>query len=366
MEFSITTASVLLEIFLYCILLYQFIPVYRGNYNNTHPTGIFWYAIILILFCTFAFTNADFYYYKISYDNGTFSQTVEPVYIWLKNHLSKNYYSWRLVVWGFSIIILFWTIQRLGLDKKTSCGIITLFYATTLYFQRASLGMSILFLGYSLIVRPTRYKTISLLLGAVIIVISFFFHKTMLVPIAVLLLTIFNPNKKAINLSLILFPLLVSIVTYALNNIGEIVPGLSFFDERMNFSNRLYHYFSMNQSVYNFNGIIRAIFRYTPDVLSLGYATKLIAYDRLQVEKYITPFFVFWYDMTYIAALFIFQDVSSFIFERFLMMSYIPRLIVLIYLYRNLKRTPLSRFILISALLSNVYDLSYTLYTTIR
>lgn len=362
---------VLINIFLFLLLLGPVIYVYKGKQmlvshhiqQNNYNIYI-WQTIITILFCVFGYADYDFYHYQdlykviIGYQS---EEYMEPVYSWLALVLPENYYVWRFAVWGSATILGIWTLRRLDLMPKVTCCMFTLFYLNTIYFMRGSLGIAILFLGYSFIVKPINKRSLSIIIGIALIVSSYFFHRTMLLTIAVLFLTPFKLNKLFVIASLILYPLLVVYVTQFLQLIS--FGGIESDILLEGTNEKVLGYVNREAFKYNTNGIIRQVIQYAPILSALALVTWKIVFKKIAIPRYIYAFFIYWYVITYIAFIFFPQETASWIFIRFIKMGDFPMVIVLSWYYatRN-KMTTSMRIILFLALLTCSFELSYRFY----
>lgn len=323
------------------------------------------FGFLTILYCTFGYADNDFFHYEALYEyirSTNEARHMEPIYIWLVLNLPGGYLLWRLVIWGIATILAILTFRRLNLEPKVTCCIFVLFYLIVLSIMRGNLGISILFWGFSFWVRPIpKHRMFSLILGTMLIAISYFFHSSMFVSILALLVTPFKLRKWYVIVSLLLFPILV---TYVAELIQLIIMSAendqSFFDA--NSMTKAASYAGRESAQSNINGTIVRIIQYIPIVGSLIWVTKRIVFQKYEVPSYIYVFFVYWYAVTYVSFLFFFQETSNWLFIRFLMMSYLPMVIVLSWFYSHNMPTRWMKFFLYIALLYCMYRLSYSFY----
>lgn len=371
MMYNYEAFPVLFNIFLFILMLYTFPTVYRqgGTYNRTYSES-FDYIImgsLMILYCTFGYADNDFYHYDWLFrkiDLIGLNKHFEPIYFWIKTHIANDYLMWRFIVWGSASVLILGTIKRLDLDIKVANCFLALMYVITLSVMRGNLGIAIMFFGFSFIVKPTTPKFTSYLFGAVLIAVSYFFHRSMLAAMAILLITPFQLRKSFIIVSLIMFPFLVQVINDLLMYI--IAGNLQTFGEEMQIGSKMTSYAKADMSVINFNGMIARLIYYIPIVTALAYTTKKVVFENNDLPRKIYVFYVYWYVMVYVAFLFYFQETSVWLFTRFMMMAYFPMVIVLSHSYSNEEQTRTTRLIMILALLSCVFRLSYTFYTRLR
>lgn len=165
-----------------------------------------------LLFCIFATFDGDWYHYKdyvekyfTIYKNNTH---IEPLYGFIIEHLTfSSYFLFRLVVWGGGLFILKKALKRMYIDDNTGWFIFMLFSLLHFSYVRVSLGLSILFYGYTFVVKPVLNKrTRSVFLGFVIMLLSVFFHKSMFVPIILAFVSFIPFTKIEFIISIIIYP----------------------------------------------------------------------------------------------------------------------------------------------------------------
>lgn len=365
---------VLVNIFLFLLLLYPYRNVYRFAVNyrrvESDKADYFFAFLLLTLYTTFGYADNDFYHYKELYKEISFSginRHIEPVYFWIKDNISDNsYLLWRLVIWGSATILMLWTIKRLKLKIQVATTIIVCFYLVTGYFSvlRESLGVSIMFFGYSFFVKPVRPKIVSYVLAIALIGVSVFFHGNMILSIAMLAVTLFRMRKWMVAISILVFPVLVkvveSVISYAaIGNFGDV-------GEDMQIGSKFSRYAAGSQFEYNANGYVSQVIYLLPLVVALCYMVKKITFDKEQLPRWVQSFYMYWYAMTYVALLFLFQETSGWFFSRFLFKACFPMVVVLTYYLSTHKPTRTTRLILTLALFACFFRLIYTFYSRLR
>lgn len=362
---------VIFNIFLFILMLYTFPSVYRGRvYRNRKYNESLNYSFIgllLILYCTFGYVDNDFYHYERLFESASLSGInihFEPIYFWIIENITSDYLTWRLLVWGSAVVILLWTFRRLKLDIRTSICFLTIYYVLTLSVMRGNLGISILFWGFTFIIKPLRNRFFSYCLGLSLIASSFYFHRSMFVAICFILVTPFKLNKRIVILSLIFFPVLV----YVTNNLLAYINTGIYTDlgAEMQIGAKMTGYIGGESSTANINGIIAKIVTYLPIVVALVYITRKVTFQDVVLPRLIYVFYTYWYMVTYTAFLFLFQEASNWIFIRFLMFAYFPMVVVLSYYYYHNKRTIFMKTIMLLALLACFYRLSYAFYWRLK
>lgn len=187
------------------------------NYLRSHcgeknkRTIIFYYCFIFCIFSTF---DGDWYHYKFIvenyftiYKNNTH---IEPLYCYIIENLTfGSYFMFRVIVWGSGLFILKKSYKRMHINDNIGWFIFMLFSFIHFSYVRVSLGLSILFYGYTFIVNPIfKKKIISVFLGTIIMFLSVFFHKSMFIPIILAFISFIPFTKIEFIISLILYPLI--------------------------------------------------------------------------------------------------------------------------------------------------------------
>lgn len=154
----------------------------------------------LLLFAVTAFCNGDFFHYiewvESANVNWHFDDTApqEIVYQYISSALDGAYFPFRFVVWGSALTLIVATAKRLEISVQQTLFVVIILYAVQYSYARATLAMSVYFLGFSFLVKPARVGSIvSILIGIGIISLSVFFHRSMYVLIG-LTLIYFTPT----------------------------------------------------------------------------------------------------------------------------------------------------------------------------
>jgi len=129
----------------------------------------------------------------------------EEIYSYIVEFLGRNYLLFRLVVWGGALLIFQRTVKRFGLDVHRTTFILFAMFITVFDYARASLAMSIYFWGLSYICVPWRNKILSYLLSVSLIVISTYFHRSMVIASIITIMAFIPLNKQTIPLIFVFF-----------------------------------------------------------------------------------------------------------------------------------------------------------------
>ena len=133
----------------------------------------------------------------------------KPYYV-IINMVQNNYFLFRLVVWGGSLLLYWQTAKRLELDKSTFVFYLCICIVQLTAISRVCLAYALAFYGFSFIVKPIRRrKLISYVMGTCVILFSLLFHRSAIFLLAVLPISLFNINKKTIIIIALALPFIV-------------------------------------------------------------------------------------------------------------------------------------------------------------
>ena len=367
--FKFSPTLIYLDVLLFLLLLKGWYNVYAGHCHVSKNTNhyIYWYFIIVFILSVFGGLDWDYYNTEIQivdfYKHGL-TRHLETVYFLIADIL-PNYIVWRMFVWGLGILIMINTLKRLNTLDQFTCIFLTIFYIFSFYKLRGSLGIAILFWGFSFICCSAKYKR-RCILGIMLMLISFFFHKSMVLTLAFMALLPIIPLKKStLIISLISYPLLVTGISFFL---------IYFLSNQFNISNDELElamkggalYLSKEAAETTLVGKISNILSYGPIYLALFISFKYFFRAEKHTPPYIKYLLWFWYFATFFASLFIFIDASSWIYIRVLTMAYFPMCIVLGFIYRKTKPTLLMKIALVIATSSFIFNLFYNAYHSLQ
>lgn len=361
---TVSAIDILFNVIIWFLLFF----LSKDQIATTHkqPSIYFLGGCLITIYSTFGFNSGDFLHYEGLYEDLIKSQFiihVEPFYFWLSKILPNNYYLWRFFIWGISTIFLIKIFKRLNISSRFAFLIFTLILMTYFHNPRQTLGFCVFYYGCSLIFFNKERQHITLyntLRGAIWIFLSFFLHKSMFMYILLMGFALIPLGKKLFTASLIAFPILYKSVTY----ISSYILLNSFANETSQESGIGYLESDFRADA-NINGLIQLFITRLPIFLLLFYCIRNIFFKKEQIQYGSKVFLQYTYWLVYISYLFIGQNVSAFLSNRFWDASLYPLTIFLAgYLYKK----PRSRFIkncFYLLILSNLYNLSYSIFRTI-
>lgn len=157
--------------------------------------------ICIFLFCLFSFWGTDwFHYQEIFLQIKEYSKTstnIEFIYIYLIKNICPNYIVFRLIIWGTGLLLIHLTISRLKINAPLTWFFFGTIFIPLYAYARVSLAIAIMIYGAILLCRPfEHHRIISYTLGFFLICISYFFHKSALIGISVLLFSFIIKDPK--------------------------------------------------------------------------------------------------------------------------------------------------------------------------
>ena len=210
---------VLLDLLLYLlILLIGYNCMQTGKISKSQFVLT---MFLFVIFCLYPAWGGDYFHYRESfqYVRQGYGTHMEDVYVYIIQNITSTYFMFRLVVWGGASYILYKAYKNTEVDTYLSILIFSLLFLPRFSYARVSLAMALTFLGMSLLTYKKGFR--NYLLGILVLVGSFFFHKSALFGIGVVLVSIFlydRIGKKTLVAVLISFPVLIVVATNFLSD----------------------------------------------------------------------------------------------------------------------------------------------------
>jgi hypothetical protein len=187
--------------------------------------------ILLFYFCVEARYSGDWIHYRehveaISSGFLAFSG-MEPVYKGIILLLGGNYIAFRMVVWGVALLFLYKLLKRFEINNNITLSIFVIWGLYLYAYPRVSLGISLFFYGYSiLITTKDNERTFKKNFKAIFLILfSCIFHKSMLVLLVIVPFSFVKFTRRRIGLLLVAFVFVTIILYFFLgivtNNFGE-------------------------------------------------------------------------------------------------------------------------------------------------
>ena len=196
---GISRLTLLFNSTLYLFILLKYWNFRRIKSDNGDSKMLF---LLVCLFAVCSFYNGDYFHYEQVVRNVLpFSERfgLEDFYGYLINFTHHNYLLFRIVVWGGALLLVVFIAKLYDASIYGVIYFLFALYMSTFDYSRASLGMAVYFMGLSVFTNKTN--VILKLLGLVVIVSSYFFHRSIAI---LIVLTVFIYQSIDI-LSLLIF-----------------------------------------------------------------------------------------------------------------------------------------------------------------
>lgn len=205
---------------LYCIVFFLYLVWinFKRGIANIHKVKIPTYkkqcAVFLIAF--FIVTHCysgDFFHFMETVHNYDFTpgryNYGEKIYLLIGEVLNRNYFLFRIVVWGGSFILFCLTAKRMNIPVYYAAIFLALSFSITFSYARVTAAMATFFYGLSFLCIPmNKSKVRGYFIGFVLIICSTYFHNSAFI-MAILSIMVFLPlRKKLVVLIICLIPLL--------------------------------------------------------------------------------------------------------------------------------------------------------------
>ncbi len=331
-----------------------------------------WIHILILLFCAFAFWNTDYYHYRETLDtiNSHYSYDdqythIENIYMWIYDMCGRYYTLFRVVVWGVAYLFFILAAKKLEICNNLTFLLFTIIFLLTFSYARVSLGMASFFLACIILLQKQNWFS-NIIIAALLCVLSYFSHKSMIALLCLLPFSLIKYNKWV-------WLLVMAIVFVVVNKFSDQITVLLFGSvDYMDEANDLYETFASASNyseahLYQRVGmgeLVQNMLQYSSIFVPLIMMLNKNIYNYLQSKVQ--------YRVLYNAALLIvivgvslgiLVSFSSPMCYRYLYMAYIPIVLLVSLLFKEkLVSTKQLYVILILGSLSAWYRIFYVVY----
>lgn len=308
-----------------------------GKYNTDKVPAYatFCFCISLLVLTIAPYTQGDFYHYAEIVQTGVGFAHLEDIYIWLVDVVGRNYFVWRIVVWGTAMLVVYITAKRLDVDVRYTFWVLFFFYINIFSYARASLAFAVYFCGLSFLLKPGKgliCKIISICFGLLLILSSQYFHSSAFALIAVTIVVLIPLNKK-------LIPIYAIVGLFLANEVINIIVEKLLSSESMT-SEVVAEKFSYSQSssVDTFSGlsaILNYILQYGAYYIPVIIITKSFYKYSKQFDVVSRNLYKIIIGLLFGSAFFLLSEETFLFFYRILYMATIPITLELVYLYTH-------------------------------
>jgi hypothetical protein len=355
-----------------CLVMYIVIYLLlrpAKSYPYTLPKPRYNFAIVLILIlCIFFFSVSDWFgYYKEFLEAIRGGNThMENVYEWLATNIAQNYLVWRLIVWGTGLVLILLTIKRLPIPSALCLLCFMAIMFPRFAYTRTSLAYSLMCFGCALLYDPNKNRSLlSSLIAITIIICSFFFHKSAIFGIAMIMMAIIirKIDWKIILLFVLFLPLLLYVLRNQISSflIMEFEVGEGDFVDYMSYG-QIYME-NDKRGINGIGGIIHDFLNRGPLIMMA--VICFFKNNDNNIPKEIKLFMRITVFMVVGALLFRFNlGANTYVlYYRFLNYSLLPVVFCFSYLYHNHYYPKMMNFIYVLFLFGTLYTMSYIVYS---
>lgn len=353
-----------------CLLFYIFIfyllrPAKSYPYNlakTNYNTAI----VFVLIFCLFFFSVSDWFgYFKAFLTAADGGEThMESVYEWLAKSVAPYYIVWRLIVWGAAFTIFLLCIKRLPIPQSLTLLVFVVMMLLKFAYTRTSLAHSLMFFGCILLyVHNKKLHLFSSIIGIVCIGCSYFFHKSALFGIVMIVLgfVIKKINWKTILVFVISLPILIfllrsQVADYLMMDIASEEEGLN------SYLLAGQGYVNQENGLRGIGTVINDLFSRLP-ILIMAFVC-LLQCNNLNIPKEIRLLMRINVLMV-IGSLICLIDLGAntyILYYRFLNFAAMPSVFCFSYLYSNRYYPKLLNIVYYIALFGALYSLTYVVY----
>ena len=323
--------------------------------------------LLILIFCLYSFWGADWFHYlnlfRMLKSNPIRATHLEPFYIWLINNITPNYLTFRIIIWGASLSFLWMTLKTLDLENGVTLFFFVAGFLIWFSYSRATLAMSLMFLGVALIAQESDSNRLTrLLLGSIGLLLSVFLHKSAVVGVAIIATVILlsTIRIRTYRTIVLLIPLFVIGMRYLFVNIGDFVSDDEYMNYVADFANKN---FSEKTTQMGIGSLLQNILEKTPYFLT-AYCGILIQKNRYEVPYSISCFANILLLLVAISTTLLFVDNfnTQTLSIRLFRFCLIPSTILLSYCWVYEINIKLIKTIMWFCIISSSYQLLYALY----
>lgn len=285
----------------FIVILYNYTYLYTGKNKGT---GYFILWLTITLYSVFYsptvgdnFTSSTLYY---SYQSGVNAAYLhfEPIYFRIMDLVPFGYIPYRFALWGFGSMLLVLYLKWRKFDIHISTIAILFFSLNLLYYQRAIIGYTLIYVALALLVDiHVQRKTIlsisrNALLALSCIGLALPFHTTMIFYATLVVLSSLLPPKRNLVTAALVF---VVVFSYAFSDLATIF--LSNTSEETQATANYYLQNAKTGPGFNIFGLISLIIAKGPFYIMLAYSiwnidSKTMNFNRYEQATLLNTFFL--------------------------------------------------------------------------
>lgn len=179
--------------YIFCFILVNLIILITYRYKYVQKSvAISW--LLILIYCLFAFWDPDYFTFRRRFYT-TLEDFRDPLYYFISFVSFDSYTLFRLIIWGVALYLFYKIIKINAIPHNT---ILFIFSVSTLALfsqMRCSLGLAMYCYGLSLLMINKRKRIKTYLLGIMLICVSYYGHRSMILPIVLTPMIYMKPNK---------------------------------------------------------------------------------------------------------------------------------------------------------------------------
>ena len=349
----------------YFILLFYYRRVVSNKlWEETKPYTKHFLFFCIAVFAICAFYTGDFSHYQEIVKTERDINHMEDVYQAVISFVNNNYLLFRIIFWGGGTLLLMVAFKNCSLDPYRSLFYLFASYITSFSYSRAGVALAVYFCGVSFMFDNGKRGLLLRLLGLGLVVSSYFFHNSLLVPVILTPVAFIPINKKTLFVYLFAVLALFVFSDSLLGNIMREAMTIEDISERIDA-------YKLKIGFRAHSGLIPTItFFWLKLIVHLPFWVAVVMVFKHQSSYHIPGNIMAMFRISVLLYVFfmlmfsVYGEVSPF-YYRYEGMIYIPITIMINYLYQEhiLSRKTFERLILFGALWL-CWDFFYRIFFT--
>lgn len=334
--------------------------IQHGIYNNNNSYTLIF--LLLVIYATFAFAEADTYHYHEMYDTMVrynYRVHVEQFYFKLVKIIPNSYWLWRFAIWGVAAYIIIIVLRKNQISPLCISIMAPLLFFRQFAITRGSLGFAVMMLAITLVMSKSKnIKLSQMIIGGILLGLSLYLHRSIAIYILLLPVAyVFKLNKFTFYLSIIAFPFLYGMVKMLVDNIL----GTTFFsEETLNFVETYSEDTGPSTTLW---GYVGQLINYAPIFYLFYLLTKYYIINKNRLTNVHFYFLKLSYILFYVFCLFYEQEFSSFMSSRSLHAAMFPLLIISSKYLDDSGLNKQNKCMIMLLILSSLYWYLYLIYS---
>lgn len=195
--------------------------IFLVTYISRHkPKKITSTWLLILVFCLFAYWDPDYFSFRRGFYT-SLQDFRDPLYYYISQISLNSYILFRFIIWGTALYLFYMTIKKFNVHHNMAVFVFVISSLPLFAQMRGSLGLSAYCLGLSLLLNNRNHRLSTTLWGVVIICLSYFGHRSMIVPILLTPLILLRPKKIYIFAIAIIGIGFGQIISHLLSNIAS-------------------------------------------------------------------------------------------------------------------------------------------------